>query len=109
MFWPAVIGGWLIALVAWLVEGAAEPVGQIVLVWLLTYVVGIGGFAHCIATSGEILTGVLDGTISTVHYLRWLGGATLGNAVGGVLMVALLNYGQVMAGGGRRPGHDPSA
>jgi hypothetical protein len=26
----------------------------------------------------------------------------LGNAVGGVVIVALLNYGQVMAGGGRR-------
>ena len=102
IFWTAVIGGWLIALVAWLIEGAAEPFGQIALIWLLTFVVGLGGFAHSIATSGEILVGVLAGPVGGVSYLRWLAAAVLGNAVGGVVIVALLNYGQVMAGGGRR-------
>jgi formate-nitrite transporter family protein len=102
VFWTAVIGGWLIALVAWLIEGAAEPFGQIALIWVLTFIVGLGGFAHSIATSGEILVGVLAGPISGLNYLRWLAAAVLGNAVGGVVIVALLNYGQVMAGGGRR-------
>lgn len=106
VFWTAVIGGWLIALVAWLVEGAEMSIGQIVLIWLLTYLVGVGGFAHCIATSGEILVAVLDGAVSGWRYLSWLSAATLGNAAGGILIVALLNYGQVMAGGagGRRRG-----
>lgn len=109
IFWSGVIGGWLIALVAWLIEGAAEPFGQIALIWLLTYLVGLGGFAHCIATSGEILTGVLDGSTGALDYVRWLAAATLGNAVGGVVMVALLNYGQVMAGGGERGARKRSA
>jgi len=104
IFWMAVIGGWLIALVAWLIEGAAEPFGQIALIWLLTFIVGLGGFAHSIATSGEILVAVLAGPISGLDYVRWLAAAVLGNAVGGVVIVALLNYGQVMAGGGRRSG-----
>lgn len=102
VFWTGVIGGWLIALVAWLVEGAEMSIGQIVLIWLLTYLVGLGAFAHCIATSGEILCAVFDGRVSGFGYLRWLGGATLGNAAGGIFIVALLNYGQVMAGGGGR-------
>jgi formate/nitrite transporter FocA (FNT family) len=42
------------------------------------------------------------GPVSGVDYLRWLAAAVLGNAVGGVVIVALLNYGQVMAGSGRR-------
>jgi formate/nitrite transporter FocA (FNT family) len=109
IFWTGVIGGWLIALVAWLIEGAAEPFGQIALIWLLTFVVGLGGFAHCIATSGEILTAVLDGSVGAWDYVRWLAAATLGNAAGGVVIVALLNYGQVMAGGGRRGAHRGSA
>lgn len=98
VFWTAVIGGWLIALIAWLIEGAAEPFGQIALIWLLSFLVGLGGFAHCIATSGEILAAVLDGAVSGGNYIRWLVAATAGNAAGGVLIVALLNYGQVMAG-----------
>lgn len=102
VFWTGVIGGWLIALVAWLVEGAEMSIGQIALIWLLTYLVGLGGFAHCIATSGEILVGVLHGPVGGLDYLRWLAAAALGNAAGGVIIVALLNYGQVMAGGGRR-------
>jgi formate-nitrite transporter family protein len=109
VFWTAVIGGWLIALVAWLVEGAEISIGQIVLIWLLTYLVGIGGFAHCIATSGEILVSVLVGAVGGWRYVAWLTAATLGNVAGGVLIVALLNYGQVMAGSGRRAGRKRSA
>ncbi len=104
VFLTGVIGGWLIALVAWLVEGAEMSVGQILLIWLLTYLVGVGEFAHCIATSGEILVAVLNGTVGGWHYVTWLVAATLGNVAGGVVIVALLNYGQVMAGGGRRAG-----
>ena len=102
VFWTAVVGGWLIALVAWLVEGAEMSIGQIVLIWLLTYLVGVGGFAHCIATSGEILVAVLGGAVGGLRYVTWLTAATCGNIAGGVLIVALLNYGQVMAGAGRR-------
>lgn len=96
IFWSGVVGGWLIALVAWLVTASRYTMGQIVLTWMLTYVVGIGGFAHCIAGSGEILTAVWQSSVSVGAYARWLLYATLGNIVGGVLIVALLNYAQVM-------------
>ncbi len=109
VLWTGVIGGWLIALVAWLVEGAEMSIGQVVLIWLLTYLVGVGAFAHCIATSGEILVAVLGGSVGGWHYLAWLVAATLGNIAGGIVIVALLNYGQVMAGGGRRGGRKASA
>ena len=60
--------------------------------------VGIGHFAHCIATSGEILAAVVSGLGSPLAYLHWLLFATMGNIVGGVTIVSLLNYGQVKAG-----------
>jgi formate-nitrite transporter family protein len=94
-FWSGVIGGWLIALVAWVVTASHWTIGQLVMVWLLTFVVGIGHFAHCIATSGEILSGVVSGVLTGGTYLHWLLFATLGNIVGGVVMVSVLNYGQV--------------
>jgi formate-nitrite transporter family protein len=98
IFWSAVIGGWLIALVAWMVTASHYTIGQIAVVWLLAYVVGAGHFAHCIATSGEIWAAVLTRIIPASGYLRWIIPATLGNIVGGVTIVSLLNYGQVVAG-----------
>jgi len=99
VFWSAIVGGWLIALVAWLVEGTDGGVSMIVVIWLLTFLVGVAGLAHCIASSAEIVSAVMAGRAGLGEYARWLTGATLGNKVGGVVLVALLNYGQVMAGG----------
>jgi len=87
--------GWMIALVAWTVTASHWTIGQLTMVYLLTFVVGIGRFAHCIAGSAEILSAVVTGSIPLAEYFRWLIPATLGNICGGVLMVSLLNYGQV--------------
>ena len=98
IFWSGVIGGWIIALVAWLVTASHWTIGQVAVIWLLTFVVGIGHFAHCIASSGEIMSGVFAGQVPLLRYLEWLGVATAGNIIGGVLIVTLLNFGQVKVG-----------
>ena len=59
IFWSGVIGGWIIALVAWLVTASHWTIGQIAVIWLLTFVVGVGHFAHCIASTGEIMSAVI--------------------------------------------------
>ena len=41
------------------------------LIWLLTFVVGLGGFAHCIATSGEILAAILDHQLAAAPEKPW--------------------------------------
>ena len=95
LFWSGIVGGWLIALVAWMVTASQWTIGQVLMIWLLAFVVGIGKFAHCIATSGEILAAVVAGAVSIDAYLRWLLFATLGNIAGEVIIVSVLNYGQV--------------
>ncbi len=97
IFWSGVVGGWLIALVAWTVTASHWTIGQLAVIYLLTLLVGIGHFAHCIASSCEILTAVMIGSVAPSHYLQWLLPATLGNICGGVVIVSLLNYGQVRA------------
>ena len=103
VFWSAVIGGWIIALVAWLVSGSHSITGSVMLIWLLTFLVGLGHFAHCIASSGEILAAVLQHEVTVSQYFAWLLPAVLGNITGGVLIVTLLEYGQVK--GGEQEGH----
>lgn len=94
-FWSGIIGGWLIALVAWTVTASHWTIGQLAIVYLLTFVVGIGRFAHCIAGSCEILSAVVAGSVSVAGYFHWVIPATMGNICGGVFIVSLLNYGQV--------------
>jgi formate/nitrite transporter FocA (FNT family) len=98
IFWSAVIGGWIIALVAWLVTASHWTIGQIAVIWLLTFVVGIGHFSHCIASTGEIMSAVFAGAVPFSRYLLWLALATTGNIFGGVTIVTVLNFGQVKAG-----------
>ncbi len=95
IFWSGVVGGWIIAMVAWLVSGSHSITGSVAVIWVLTFIVGLGHFAHCIATSGEILAAVLSHGVTVGGYFRWLLLATSGNIVGGVVLVTLLEYGQV--------------
>jgi len=94
IFWSGVVGGWIIAMVAWLVSGSHSITGSVALIWSLTFIVGLGHFAHCIATSGEILAAVLTHQLPPLAYFGWLLPATCGNITGGVLLVTLLEYGQ---------------
>ncbi len=107
IFWSAVMAGWIIATAAWLVSGSHSITGSILLLWLLTFVVGLGGFAHCIATSGEILAAVLTGKIGWLPYFHWFGLAVGGNICGGVGMVTVLEYGQVIYGGDTEAKENP--
>jgi formate/nitrite transporter FocA (FNT family) len=99
LFWKGIAGGWIIALVAWLVTASRDTTAQVALIWFATFVIGAAHLAHCIAGSGEILSAVLGGHLSVGTFFYWLSAATLGNAVGGVVMVSLLNYGQVVGSG----------
>ena len=94
IFWSAIIGGWIIALVAWLVSASHSISGSMLLIWLLAFVVGLGHFAHCVASSGEVLSAVLHHQLPAMSYLRWIWPAVLGNIIGGVGLVTLLEYGQ---------------
>lgn len=99
IFWSGVMGGWIIALTAWLVSGSHSITGSVMIIWILTFVVGLGSFAHCIATSGEVLVAILIHQAAWTTYPAWFFPAVAGNICGGVGMVTLLEYGQVVYGG----------
>ena len=91
-----IVAGWLIALMVWLLPAADQTRPFIILI--VTYIVGLGAFSHIIAGSVEVLYVVAAGHMSLVAYLgHFLLPVFLGNTVGGVALVSLLNYGQVVA------------
>jgi len=93
------MGGWIIATVAWLVSGSHSITGSVMIIWLLAFVVGLGNFAHCIAASGEVFAAILTGRAPWIAFPTWFLPAVAGNICGGVGMVTLLEYGQVIIGG----------
>ncbi len=99
IFWSGVMGGWIIATVAWLVSGSHSITGSVIIIWLLAFVVGLGNFAHCIAASGEVFSAILTGHAPWSAFPAWFLPAVAGNVCGGVGMVTLLEYGQVIYGG----------
>ena len=87
----------MIAIVAWLVSASHSVTGSLMIIWSLTFVIGLGHFAHCIAGSGEVMTAVLMHQVAWSGYFQWLALCVAGNVSGGVLIVTLLEYGQVIA------------
>lgn len=95
----AVLAGWLMGLLSWLVAASRDTIGQIVLVWLVAATIGLLHLHHVVVGTAEVLAGVFSGLGATFpDFLRFLGLATVGNALGGVLFVALIKYGHARHG-----------
>jgi formate/nitrite transporter FocA (FNT family) len=68
------------------------------IVLLMTYLVAMLGLSHIIAGSVEVLYLVETGALPFLGYLFGFAlPVFIGNVIGGVALVALLNYGQVVA------------
>jgi formate/nitrite transporter FocA (FNT family) len=94
VFLSAILAGWLMGLVSWLVAAGRDTIGQIVLVWLVTTSIGFAGLHHVVLGSVEVFAGAFSGqAVGPADIGRFLLWATLGNTVGGVVFVAILKYG----------------
>jgi formate/nitrite transporter FocA (FNT family) len=90
----AVLSGWLIALMAWILPSAKSA--RLFVILLLTYVVAVCGLPHVVAGSGEAAYAVLMGQATLRDYAVGFFLPTLiGNTIGGVAFVALLNHAPV--------------
>jgi len=93
-----IVAGWLIALMVWLMPGAEQL--RLFVIVIVTYFVGLGSFSHIVAGSVEVLYVVATGGLSWAQYLGgFLLPVFIGNVIGGVTLVSLLNYAQVAAEG----------
>jgi formate/nitrite transporter FocA (FNT family) len=89
-----IYAGWLIALMVWLLPAAQYSRPFVILI--ITYIVGLCGFTHIIAGSVDCAFLVEIGQATWGDFFsRFFEPTLLGNIVGGVALVAALNYGQV--------------
>ncbi|UZD24155.1 formate/nitrite transporter family protein [Algoriphagus halophytocola] len=93
IFVSAIVAGWLMGLLSWLLASSRDTISRIVMIFLITAVMSFTGLHHSIIGSVEVFSGMLSSpAISIWDYLSFQSTALLGNAFGGAIFVALLKY-----------------
>ncbi len=96
LLFSAILAGWLMALGAWLILATPPTVSQFASIYVVTFLIGLGGLHHSIAGAVEIFSAALMSTeFAAGDVARFLVLALLGNLIGGSLFVAVLNYGHI--------------
>lgn len=99
ILFSAILAGWLMGLLSWLVTAARDTISQIVIVLIVTSAIGLSHLHHSIVGSTEVLAGLFArqgvAAMDFFHFLLW---TTLGNAIGGIVFVALLKYSHASRG-----------
>ncbi len=99
-FWiillSALLAGWMMGLLGWLVTSSQETISRILVIILVTFTIGFAGLHHCILGSIEVFSGMLvSPDIDFLDYLKFQFWATVGNSIGGAVFVAVLKYSHV--------------
>ena len=89
----AVVAGWLMGLLTWLLNSTMNSLTRVFLIIMITGVIGFGGFHHSIVGNIEVFGAFLHSdTISFLDYLWFLILVLLGNGIGGAVVVGLFKY-----------------
>jgi formate/nitrite transporter FocA (FNT family) len=89
----AIAAGWLMGLLNWLLNSTINSLTRIILIFMITGVIGFGGFHHSIVGNLEVFGALIySDAISVVDYLWFLFLAILGNSIGGAIVVGLFKY-----------------
>jgi formate/nitrite transporter FocA (FNT family) len=97
-----IFAGWLIALIVWML--AAMDTGRVAIIFILTYLVGLGDFTHIIAGAVEVLFLPMSGYASWGFVASgYLLPTLIGNIIGGTALTAAINHAQVVAGRKKKP------
>jgi formate/nitrite transporter FocA (FNT family) len=96
LFLRAIVAGWLIALMVWLLPAAEHA--RLAMIVLPTYIIAFAHLTHSIAGSVDVFYLISAGAASWADYGRFITSALLGNIIGGVVFVALINHKQVVSG-----------
>ena len=96
IFYRAIIAGWIVAAMVWLVHAVRDSIGRAAVIYILMYFIGVGSFFHVITSSVEAFyIAFADPTVGFWElWPRFVAPVLLGNTLGGIIFVAVLNYAQ---------------
>jgi formate/nitrite transporter FocA (FNT family) len=94
MLLKGVFAGWLIATIIWLMPFAETA--RVAIIIIITYAIALGHFSHIIAGSVDAFYAALNGGASWgMVFISFYLPTLIGNIIGGVTLVAVINYAQV--------------
>lgn len=89
----AITAGWLMGLLTWLLNSTFNSLTRVLLIFMITGVIGFGGFHHSIVGNIEVFGAFLHSdSISISDYLWFLVITLGGNGIGGAIVVGLFKY-----------------
>lgn len=91
----SIMAGWLMGTLSWLLSSAQDTLSRVAMIFFITFIISIAGLHHCIVGSIGIFMAYFANAneISGLEFLKFQGLSTLGNIIGGVVLVALVKYG----------------
>ncbi|MEO2069793.1 MAG: formate/nitrite transporter family protein [Zunongwangia sp.] len=93
IFVSAILAGWLMGLLSWLITSSRDTMSRIFIIYIITATMSFTGLHHSIIGSIEVFSGmIISSKIEILDYLKFQGCALLGNSIGGGVFVALLKY-----------------
>ncbi|NJL95995.1 MAG: formate/nitrite transporter family protein [Anaerolineae bacterium] len=98
LFVKGIFAGWLVAGMVWIIHAVRDSITRFLSVFLIMYLIPTVGLYHCIVGACEGMYLVFSGEAALWEvFSTFFVPVLLGNTVGGVLLVAFLNYGQTHA------------
>ncbi len=94
LFFRSMIAGALVAATVWLTHAVRESTARVLIIYLVFLVIPVSGLFHVITGFVEVVFGVSSGVGSWGQAFGFLLAVGLGNTIGGVVLVTLLNFGQ---------------
>ncbi len=96
IFYRGIIAGWIVAAMVWLVHAVRDSIGRAMVIYVLMYFIGVGSFFHVITSSIEAFYAAFsDPEVSFwAVWPNFVAPVLLGNTIGGIVFVAVLNYAQ---------------
>jgi formate/nitrite transporter FocA (FNT family) len=96
-FASAIVGGALITVMTWLIEGSPTSGSRILVAWIAGFLLALASFDHVIVVTLEMIGGIRVGApIPWLDVARNLGIAAGGNLLGGLAFVTLTRTGQAI-------------
>lgn len=94
MFAKGILAGWLVATMVWVLAGITYA--KVLMIFLITYLIALGGFTHIIVGSIEVFFLLFNHELTLGSAVFLFALPTLfGNIVGGTCIFALISHAQI--------------